>query len=243
MSSPARSGRPPVRRPAPSAVSLRAPRAAEPAQAPRRKPEPSPTGFGHTVSHTTGAIRLRSTRSGAPRTGTPRSRARTGQQRSVRATPARPELRLLPVTGPVPSGRALPTQRTRRAPYVLLVVGMLVGTTISLLVLNTAIAVDSLKATSLRKANTQRSEEVQRLQQQVIDAGTPGRLVGDATKAGLVPAGTPGYLVVQPDGTTVLRGTPSPAPAGPPAAPGGQQAPSSPVPAPPAQDPTSAAGD
>lgn len=243
MSSPARTGRPPVRRPAPSAVSLRAPRASQPA-ASRRTPEPPPTGFGHTVSHTTGAIRLRSTRTGAPRTGTPRSRAaRTDQHRSVRATPARPELRLLPVTGPVPAGRAQPAQRTRRrAPFVLLVVGLLVGTTLSLLVLNTAIAVDSLKATSLRTANTQRSQEVQRLQQQVIDAGTPGRLVGDATKAGLVPAGTPGYLVVQPDGTTVLRGTPSPAPAAPPAAPGGQPAPSSPAP-PPAQDPTSAAGD
>jgi hypothetical protein len=156
----------------------------------------------------------------------------------VRATPARPELRLLPVTGPVPTGRTQPAPRTRRAPFVLLVVGMLVGTTISLLVLNTAIAVDSLKATSLRTANTQRSQEVQRLQQQVIDAGTPGRLVDDAAKAGLVPAGTPGYLVVQPDGSTVLRGTPSPAPA----APAGQPAPSSPAP-PPAQDPTTVAGD
>lgn len=240
MSSPARSGRPPARRPAPSAVSLRAPRASEPPPASRRRPEPLTTGFSHTVSHTTGAIRLRSTRTGAPRTGT--ARARTPQQRSVRATPARPELRLLPVTGPVPAGRAQPAPRTRRAPFVLLVVGLLVGTTIGLLVLNTASAVDSLKATSLRNANTQRSQEVQRLQQQVIDADTPGRLVQDATKAGLVPAGTPGYLVVQPDGTTVLRGTPSPAPDAPPAAPGGQPAPSSPAP-PPAQDPTTVAGD
>lgn len=240
MSSPARPGRPPVRRPAPSAVSLRAPRASEPSPAPRRTPEPPTTGVHHTVSHTTGAIRLRSARTGAPRTGT--SRARTTHQRSVRATPARPELRLLPVTGPVPVGRTQPGQRTRRAPFVLLVVGLLVGTTIGLLVLNTAIAVDSLKATSLRTANAQRSQEVQRLQQQVVDAGTPGRLVDDATKAGLVPAGTPGYLVVQPDGTTVLRGTPSPAPAAPPAAPGQQPTPSSPAP-PPAQDPTTVAGD
>jgi hypothetical protein len=40
---------------------------------------------------------------------------------------------------------------------VLLVVGMLVGTTLGLLFLNTAIAVDSLKATQLRTQNTERA--------------------------------------------------------------------------------------
>jgi hypothetical protein len=101
---------------------------------------------------------------------------------------------------------------------VLLVVALLVGTTLGLLVLNTAIAVDSLKATALRSANAQRSQEVQRLQRQVITAGTPEQVASDATRAGLVPAGRPGFLVIGPDGRSTLRGTPEPA-AHPPAPP------------------------
>lgn len=207
--------------------------------------------FGHTVSHTTGAIRLRSSRTGAVRTGSVRARARAGRAHSGRApslrgAPVRPELRLLPTTGPLALGRAQPARRSR-APFVLLVVGLLVGTTIGLLVLNTAVAVDSLKATSMRTANTQREQEVQRLERQVIDGNTPQRLVDEANHAGLVPAGTPGHLAIRPDGTTVLRGTPSPAPAAPPgAAPSPASiAPSSPAassPAP-AGGPTDTAGD
>jgi hypothetical protein len=106
-----------------------------------------------------------------------------------------------------------------RAPFVLLVVALLVGTTLGLLVLNTVIAVDSLKATSLRAENAERAQEVQRLEQQVVTAGTPAEIAEAAEAAGLIPAGTPGYLVLDPDGGAVLRGTPEPAeppaPAGP----------------------------
>jgi hypothetical protein len=103
---------------------------------------------------------------------------------------------------------------------VLLVVALLVGTTLGLLVLNTAIAVDSLKATSLKAANAARVQEVQRLQQQVVTAGTPEQIARGAATAGMVPAGTPGFLVIGPDGKSYLRGTPAPA-ARPTAAPAG----------------------
>jgi hypothetical protein len=56
---------------------------------------------------------------------------------------------------------------------VLLIVALLVGTTLGLLVLNTAIAVDSLKATQLRADNAARAQEVQRLEQQVVSGGPP----------------------------------------------------------------------
>jgi hypothetical protein len=97
---------------------------------------------------------------------------------------------------------------------VLLVVALLVVTTLGLLILNTAIAVDSLKATQLRTENAQRAEEVQRLEQQVISAGTPAEIARAAVAAGLVPAGPAAYLVL--DGTgegsgSVLRGTAEPA--------------------------------
>jgi hypothetical protein len=91
------------------------------------------------------------------------------------------------------------------------VVALLIGTTLGLLVLNTAIAVDSLKATQLRVANAERAEEVQRLEQQVVSGSTPAEIARAASAAGLVPAGPAAYLVVGPDGESVLRGTPAPA--------------------------------
>jgi hypothetical protein len=94
---------------------------------------------------------------------------------------------------------------------VLLVVAMLVGTTLGLLILNTAIAVDSLKATELRADNAARAQEVQRLEQQVVSRRTPAEIAQAAVAAGLVPAGPAAYLVIDPDGGSVLRGTPAPA--------------------------------
>ena len=89
-----------------------------------------------------------------------------------RATPVRPELRLVPGVVPRARRRTLAAAGSR-APFVLLVVALLVGTTLGLLILNTVIAVDSLKATSLRAENAERAQEVQRLERQVTSAGTP----------------------------------------------------------------------
>jgi hypothetical protein len=95
---------------------------------------------------------------------------------------------------------------------VLLVVALLVGTTLGLLILNTAIAVDSLKATQLQAENAERAQEVQRLEQQVVAGGSPAEIASAAVAAGLVPAGPAAYLVIAPDGTVTLRGTAEPAP-------------------------------
>jgi cell division protein FtsI (penicillin-binding protein 3) len=99
------------------------------------------------------------------------------------------------------------------------VVVLLVATTIGLLVLNTAIAVNSLKATQLRTANAEKAEEVQALEQQVVAGGTPVQLAAAAAAAGLVPAGAAAYLVIAPDGSATLRGEPEPAPPADPPAP------------------------
>jgi protein-disulfide isomerase len=98
---------------------------------------------------------------------------------------------------------------------VLLVVALLAGTALGLLVLNTAIAVDSLEASRMRADNAQRAQEVQRLEQRVIDGTTPAAIAQAAVAAGLVPAGTAAYLVLDPDGDHVLRGEPAPAEAPP----------------------------
>ena len=149
------------------------------------------------------------------RTSTPRTTgaSRVPSRAGARTTP-RPELRLVPgVAAARPRRRSASLLRHRRAPFVLLVVALLVGTTLGLLVLNTAIAVDSLKATQLRSANADRAEQLQRLEQQVVSGSTPAEIARAAAAAGLVPAGVAAHLVIAPDGSAVLRGTPEPAPA------------------------------
>jgi hypothetical protein len=116
---------------------------------------------------------------------------------------------------------------------VLLVVALLAGTTLGLLVLNTAIAVDSLEASRLRADNASREQEVQRLEQQVIDGNTPAAIAQAAVAAQLVPAGPAAYLVLDRDGAPVLRGEPAPAEA-PPAPPAPAEAPQAAADAPPA---------
>ena len=143
------------------------------------------------------------------RTTTPRTTTRT---RSTPRPAPRPELRLVPgVTAARPRRQAASVFRHKRAPFVLLVVALLVGTTLGLLVLNTAIAVDSLKATQLRAENAERAQELQRLERQVVSGSTPAEVARAAEAAGLVPAGAAAYLVIEPDGSSVLRGTPAPA--------------------------------
>ncbi len=151
-------------------------------------------------------------RTPGPRTAPPRAAARP------RSVPRRPEpvvaAKPAPAPAPAPSRprrRVQSTPATRRAPFVLLLVALLVGTTLGLLVLNTAIAVDSLKATQLQAENAERAQEVQRLEQRVVTGAAPAQIASAAVAAGLVPAGPAAYLVIAPDGTVTLRGTPQPA--------------------------------
>ena len=145
----------------------------------------------------------------APRSARPRAVPTT------RATPRRPEVVAAPAAAKPserPRRRIGSNPATRRAPFVLLLVALLVGTTLGLLILNTAIAVDSLKATQLQAENAERAQEVQRLEQRVVSGGSPAQIASAAVAAGLVPAGPAAYLVIAPDGTVTLRGTPEPAP-------------------------------
>ncbi|RBY77148.1 hypothetical protein DQ238_15790 [Geodermatophilus sp. TF02-6] len=154
-------------------------------RAPEVRPDETRPGGAHTAPVRTGSLRSRPTRATGPV-------ARASAASAVR-------------------GRGV--AGARRAPFVLLVVALLVATTLGLLFLNTAIAVDSLKATQLAAANEDRTQEVQRLEQQVIAGDTPASLAATAAAAGLVPAGAAAYLVIGDDGSVTLRGRPVPAPA------------------------------
>ncbi len=187
-----------------------------PLQAARRGPVPGPLPSSRRTApsqasptHATG---------GTTRTAVPAAaRAHTAPVRagSLRSrTAARPTPAAPPAPRPAsgsPASRLRSAVGAHRAPVVLLVVTLLVATTLGLLVLNTAIAVNSLKATQLRAANEDRAHEVQRLEQQVIAGGTPAELAREARDAGLVPAGPAAYLVVGEDGSVTLRGEAVPA--------------------------------
>jgi hypothetical protein len=166
---------------------------------PARRPV---TGTARTGSPRPGAARPAAAGARIPRSGVVRAGAARGPF-------ARPNLWLVPDDEPGRPQRS--AARTRRAPFVVLLVVLLVGTTIGLLVLNTAIAVDSLKATQLRTENAQRVQDVQRLQRQVVDGSTSAKLAAGAAAASMVPAGPPAYLVIEGDGSSAVRGTPAPA--------------------------------
>ena len=144
------------------------------------------------------------------------SRPVTAKGKAKAATPAasaRPELRIVP-SEPVrrATGRPARAHGERHGAFVLLVVGLLVASTLGLLVLNILRDLDSIAATKLRADNAKAAQEVQALQQELVRRDTPAALAAAATAAGLVPAGSAAYLVIAPDGSSTLRGTASPAP-------------------------------
>ncbi|MGY1779413.1 hypothetical protein [Geodermatophilus sp. SYSU D01036] len=166
-----------------------------------------PSAPGERVARTLPSRPLRALPSRPARTRTTGPAPRVGISRTASRTAA-PELRLLPGG----AARTRSAAARRRAPFVLLVVALLVLATIGALVLNTSIAVNSLRATELRNANAEKAEEVQELEQQVVSGSTPVQLAAAAVAAGLVPAGAAGHLVIGADGSATLRGTPEPAP-------------------------------
>ncbi|MCZ2837358.1 hypothetical protein [Modestobacter sp. VKM Ac-2985] len=177
------------------------------------------TGTARTTARTTTA------RTTTARTTTARTtgRATTGPVHVPRVAPPRrsgpvpsgPQLRLVPPSRPTPARAPRGSRRTvlrgRRAPFVAVLVALLVGTTLGLLLLNTAIAVDSLRATEQRVAMAEQAKEVARLEQQVIAADTAAELARAAAAVGLVPPGDAAHLVLQPDGSSVLLGSATPA--------------------------------
>jgi hypothetical protein len=200
----------------------------QPARAtPPRSPRTTARTSTRTATRTTTA-RTTTARTTTARTTTARSTARTttrpttgpvhvprtGSTRRTGPVAPGPQLRLVPPSRTTPA--RVPTRARagarRRAPFVVLLVGMLVLTTVGLLLLNTAIAVDSLDASRQRAANADQAEQVARLEQQVITADSAAELARAATAAGLVPPGAAAHLVLQPDGTSVLLGTATPAP-------------------------------
>jgi Na+-transporting NADH:ubiquinone oxidoreductase subunit NqrC len=89
----------------------------------------------------------------------------------------------------MPSARPTAGYRTRprqpRAPFILLLVGLLGGALVSLLVISTTLAQGSYQITRLQEQNTNLARQEQLLSQQVAQASSPAQIASEAEQFGM----------------------------------------------------------
>jgi hypothetical protein len=96
-----------------------------------------------------------------------------------------------PVTGPAtrpatsPATRGRPRSRSPRAPFILLLVGLLGGALVSLLVISTTLAQGSFRITSLQQQNASLARQEQTLTNEVAQAGNPAVIAREAEQYGM----------------------------------------------------------
>ncbi len=136
-----------------------------------------------------------------------------GSTAAVRKVNAAPHPQSRPASARQPALRLLPApapSRTR-GPFIVLILALVILGTIGLLVLNTVIAADSFRAEQLVQRNAELAVAEQELRRQVADGLAPEALAEAARDLGMIPAGVPGFVIVGPDGSIVIQGTPVPA--------------------------------
>jgi hypothetical protein len=104
-----------------------------------------------------------------------------------------------------------------RASFVLMMMGLLAAGVATTLWLSTQAIADSYRLEQLRAFNARQAEQAAQLQLAVTKQESAASLAQKAQALGMVPGGDPARIVVAPDGTTSLVGTPkkaqAPAPA------------------------------
>lgn len=100
--------------------------------------------------------------------------------------------------------------RAPRAPFVLLILGILGCGLVALLLLNTATASDSFRADSLQQQNNALTLRQQALQRDVSALEAPQALAKAAAALGMVPGPDPAFLILNKDGSAKVVGNPSP---------------------------------
>jgi hypothetical protein len=113
----------------------------------------------------------------------------------------------------VTAGTAVRAERragsASRATFVVLVMVLLVGGVVATLWFSTQATADAYRLEQAKKATSELSARVAQLQQQVDEQDSAPALGTRARQLGMVPAGDPAHLVVGPDGSVALIGTPS----------------------------------
>ncbi|GAB3959597.1 septum formation initiator family protein [Streptomyces sparsus] len=99
------------------------------------------------------------------------------------------------------------TSQAARTPFVLLIVVLLGSGLLALLLLNASVNQGSFELSELKQQTKEHTDEQQALQQEVDAYSAPDALDRRARELGLVPGGSPVFLM--PDGS--VRGVPEPA--------------------------------
>lgn len=100
-------------------------------------------------------------------------------------------------TGKAGKGKVTVVRRSAappRAPFVLLVVGLLGGALVSLLLLNTVLAQDAFTLSELQRGNQQLSERRQALQEDINRENSPAVLHAKARALGMVDGKRPAFV-------------------------------------------------
>ncbi|MEV4628366.1 hypothetical protein AB0J90_19065 [Micromonospora sp. NPDC049523] len=95
-----------------------------------------------------------------------------------------------------------------RAPFVGLILAVVVGGVLGVLVVNTKINENAIRLDKLEKQQATLDLQEQQLDKEIADAQAPGNLVAQARKLGLVESGPPAFIRL-PDGRVI--GVPQPA--------------------------------
>ncbi len=124
-----------------------------------------------------------------PRPGTRDPRTRPfGAPRHTRPTAGsrvRPGLKLSSRRAAWAAAASRPRPRHKRAPFLLLLVGLLGGALVSLLMISTILAQGSFRISNLQQQNTNLARQEQLLTQQVAQAESPTQIAQEAEQFGM----------------------------------------------------------
>ena len=171
----------------------------------RARPGPDSPGPDRATPRPPARNRTGSDLKNPPDPKTPKSPKKPKKLRNPR-NPKNPRTRLFtaprhtrPITGSVAAPVAKPVTRTTtrpvasqgtrprhpRAPFILLLVGLLGGALVSLLVISTTLAEGSFTITGLQQQDTNLARQEQVLTEQVAQASSPARIAQEAEQFGM----------------------------------------------------------
>jgi hypothetical protein len=122
--------------------------------------------------------------------GTPTQPANPNPNRTLprRPAPGHPDTgsprHTRPGAGPQPQAAPVTGSRTR-APFIVLLVGLLGGALVSLLVISTTLAAGSFRISTLKQQNTNLTREEQALTAEVAQQSNPAYIAGEAQQLGM----------------------------------------------------------
>jgi cell division protein FtsL len=136
--------------------------------------------------------------------GSPRSRTAATERAYARRAQRNQNLR-----GGATAAPQRQPSTVSKAPFVIMVMAMLIVGLAAIMWLSTQAAADSYKLQEAHNQATQLSLRVEQLRQEVALAESPTKLAEAAAKLGLVLAGDPAKLKQLPDGSVEVYGKPS----------------------------------